>query len=126
VAAVCAPAVAVTVTEQAADGVPECVWRCRVASFAARGAQKRGPGRVSWSENTLLSSSPLTNRSAKLRSWSSRERACLGSLDAALGCFTLAGRKLHYGNYWCASAFAPFAVALGSFVLIVATIRKRF
>jgi hypothetical protein len=42
------------------------------------------------------------------------------------GAVTLAGGKLHDHNYWHAPAFAPFAIVVGSLVLIVAIAGKRF
>ena len=64
----------------------------------------------------------MSNKNAYLRSRSSRQRAWVGLagvLGLGWGAVTLAAGKLRSPKYWLAPVFTPFAIVVGSLVLIV-------
>jgi len=63
----------------------------------------------------------MRNRDPKLARWKPIQRysfAFLGLMLIGMGVLNLLAGRLHYGNYRGAPVFAPFAILIGSLVLI--------
>ncbi len=63
----------------------------------------------------------MRNRDTRLAQWKAIQRysfALVGLMLIGMGALNLLAGRLHYRNYWGAPVFAPFAILIGTLVLI--------
>jgi|GraSoi_2013_60cm_1033757.scaffolds.fasta_scaffold62944_2 hypothetical protein len=70
----------------------------------------------------------MRNRGTKLAQWKPIQRysfAFLGLMLIGMGVLNLLAGRLHYRNYWGAPVFAPFAILIGTLVLMAPSGTER-